>query len=403
MHPIEFALPSHDEDALVVLRQALDNFQQLHRNIPINVTELPWTTAWSDLVRVALYKDGAEISEVGSTWVGSFVGMDALRPYALPEISKMGGAVAFLPSAWQNGSLIGDETLWAAPWLSDTRVIFYWRDMLEHAGIDEAGAFQSFESMDGTLARLQSHGINTPWAVTTRNTANTLYNISSWVWAAGGDFMSADGMHMLIAEPEARAGIAQYYSLYRYMPQSSEPMDGLATFDLFLKQNVAAIVSGPWFLKWLRQRGVPPYALSRLGVSLLPGPSFVGGTNLVIWKHVVYDHTQLVAELARYLVTSPALLDFYHHAGLLPARRDLLAQPPFSTEPHYQKIIEALESGRTHARIAMWGLVEHRLVTTLASLWNEVRADPAQDIAALVERRLTPLAQRLDATLAERR
>ena len=403
MHPIEFALPSHDEDALAILRQAVDDFQKSHRNIQINLTELSWTTAWSDLVRVGLYKDGAEISEVGSTWLGSFVGMDALRPYTLPEVAKVGGAAAFLSSAWQNGSLIGDDTVWAVPWLSDTRVIFYWRDMFEHAGVDEAAAFQSFERMDETLARLQSHGIATPWAVTTRRTANTLYNISSWVWGAGGDFMSADGKRMLVAEPEARAGMVHYYSLYRYMPQSSEPMDGIATFDLFLNQNVAAIVSGPWFLKWLRRRGVPPYTRSRIGVSLLPGPSFVGGTNLAIWKHVAYDHDQVVVELARYLVTNPALLDFYHQSGLLPARRDLLAQPPFGTDPHYQKIIEALEAGRPHSRITTWGLVEDRLVTTLSYLWNEVRANPAQDISALVEQNLTPLAQRLDTTLAGRR
>ena len=100
-------------------------------------------------------------------------------------------------------------------------MIFYWRDILEQAGIDEAGAFQSVEQMDRTLACLQSHGIATPWAVTTRRTSNTLYNISSWVWGAGGDFMSADGKWMLVAEPEVRAGLAQYYRLYRYMPQRS--------------------------------------------------------------------------------------------------------------------------------------------------------------------------------------
>ena len=211
--------------------------------------------------------------------------------------------------------------------------------------------------------------------------------------------MSADGKGMRVAEPEARAGIAQYYNLYRYMPQRSEPMDSIAAFELFQNQSVAAIVSGPWFLKWLRRQGVPPYTLSRIGVSLLPGPSFVGGTNLAIWKHVAVDHEQAAIDLVYYLVTNPALLEFYHQAGLLPARRDLLAQPPFSTDPHYQKIIEALEAGRPHARIPMWGLVEDRLTTTLAHIWNEVRADPTQNMAALIEKNMVPLAQRLDATL----
>jgi hypothetical protein len=96
-------------------------------------------------------------------------------------------------------------------------------------------------------------------------------------------------------------------------------------------------------------------------------------------------------------------LDFYHQAGLLPARRDLLAQPRFSADPHYQKIIEALESGRPHTRITLWGLVEDRLIATLAHLWSEVRADPAQNIAALVEHDLVPLVQRLEATLSGQR
>jgi multiple sugar transport system substrate-binding protein len=402
MPPLEFTLNSHDEDALAVLRLALENFCKTRNTDPIDITEISWDDAWNSLVRVALYRDGADVSEVGSTWVSSFVGMEALRPYKPPEIYKVGGAAAFLSSAWQNGFLIGDDELWAVPWLCDTRVIFYWRDLLEQAGIDEATAFQSFDQMEQTLARLQAQGIPAPWAVMTRQTAETLYNITSWIWGAGGDFVSADGRQIVLAEPEARAGIARYFNLYRYMPQQSEALDGDAVFKLFQEQGVAATMSGSWLLKWLRQHGMPSHTLSRIGVAPLPGPSFVGSTELVIWKHLPYGYERLAIDLVHFLVTSPALLDFYHHAGLLPARRDLLAQPPFSTDPHYQKIIEALATGRTHSRITMWGLIEDRLTALLANLWSELRADPTQDIAALVEQNIVPLAQRLAATLAGR-
>jgi multiple sugar transport system substrate-binding protein len=402
MPPLEFTLNSHDEDALAVLRPALENFCKTRRITPIDFAEISWDDAWNSLVRVALYRDGADVSEVGSTWVSSFVGMEALRAYTPPEIYKIGGAAAFLPSVWHSGFLIGDDRLWAVPWLCDTRVIFYWRDMLEHAGIDEATAFQSFGQMEQTLARLQASGVPTPWAVVTRHTAETLYSLTSWIWGAGGDFMSEDGRQILLAEPEARAGIVRYFNLYRYMPQHSETLDGDAIFKLFQQHGIAATISGSWFLKWLRQHGLSADTLSRIGVAPLPGPSFVGSTELVIWKHVSYDQERLAVDLVHFLATNPALLDFYHHAGLLPARRDLLAQPPFSTDPHYQKIIEALATGRTHSRISMWGLIEDRLTALLASLWSEVRADPAQDIAALVERNIIPLVQRLTATLAGR-
>jgi multiple sugar transport system substrate-binding protein len=403
MRPIEFTQPSHDEDAQAILRGAMADFQQSHRHVPLNITTQSWTSAWNDLVRVALYRDGAEVSEVGSTWLGSFVGMEALRPFNVVEVSRVGRAAAFVPSAWQNTQLLNDERIWAIPWLSDTRVIFYWRDMLEHAGVDEAGAFQTFDQLEETLARLLASGSDAPWAMTTRRTANTVYNISSWLWGAGGDFMSADGQQTQIAEPAALAGLTRYFGLHRYLPQSAEPLDGIACFELFQNQRVAAILSGPWFMKWLRSRGVSPDTMSRVGVAQLPGPAFVGGTNLVIWKHVAFDHEQLAAELVHYLVTSPALLPYYHQVGLLPARRDLLAQPPFSTDPHYQEIIAAMEQGRTHSHIALWGLVEDRLTATLAQLWHDLRANPAQDIAALVASSMEPLAQRLNEILSGRR
>jgi multiple sugar transport system substrate-binding protein len=381
------------------LRERLESFRQTHRNIELPITVLPWDTAWSDLVRIALYKDGADLSEVGTTWLGSFVGMDALRPFTLPELSKLGGAAAFLPASWQNGSLIGDQAQWGIPWLADTRVIFYWREMFEQAGIDEASAFHSFAQMQDTLARLQANGISTPWAVPTRNTHNTLYNIASWVWAAGGDFVTPDSAHIAINQADAKAGMQAYFDLYRFMPQQTAPMDGFQTIRLFEEQRLAAVMSGPWFLGTMGVHGMTPDTLARIGVALPPGPSFVGGTMLAIWKHLPHGLDQTAIDLIRYLVTDVVWQDYYFRSGMLPARLDLLAQPPFSTDPHYQVITRALQQGRTHARLPMWGLIEERLTTALAQIWNEVRAAPQQDVAALIGKYIDPLAQRLEATL----
>jgi multiple sugar transport system substrate-binding protein len=399
MASLELSFHSHADDNAEQIRSRLDGFRRTHRNIDLPITVLPWDTAWSELVRIALYKDGADVSEIGTTWLASFVGMDALRPFTLPELARMGGEAAFLPASWQNGSLIGDQSQWGIPWLADTRVIFYWRDMLEHAGIDEATAFQSFDQMQNTLARLQANGIPTPWAVTTRNTHNTLYNIASWVWAAGGDFVTADGAHIALDEAATRAGLQAYFDLYRFMPQSAAPMDGVQTFELFQAQRTAALMSGPWFLSTLRQQGVSPYTLARIGIALPPGPSFVGGTTLAIWKHLRHDQAQTAVDLIRYLVTDPAWLDFYLQSGMLPARLDLLARPAFGDDPHYQMMIQSLQRGRTHARLAMWGLIEERLTATLAQIWHEIRGNPAQDTAALISKYINPLAQRLEATL----
>jgi len=399
MTSLELTFHQHADYGAAQLTDRLENFRRTHRNVDLPIDVLAWDTAWSDLVRIALYKDGADVSEVGTTWLGSFVGMDALRPFSLPELSKLGGATAFLSASWQNGSLIGDQIQWGIPWLADTRVIFYWRDMFEHTHIDEANAFQSFAQMNDTLAQLRSNVVSTPWAVTTRHTHNTLYNIASWVWAAGGDFVTADGAHIALDQAAAKAGMQTYFDLYPFMPQTTAPMDGTQTFDLFLEQQVAAIMSGPWFLWNMRQRGISPYTLSRIGIALPPGPSFVGGTMLAIWKHLRHDQQTLAVDLIQYLVTDAAWQDFYFQSGMLPARLDLLAHPIFADDPHYRVMIQALQQGRTHARLPMWGLIEERLTAALAQIWAEIRSDPAQDTAALISKHIDLLARRLEATL----
>ena len=38
-------------------------------------------------------------------------------------------------AVWQAGQVPNDRTVWAVPWLAETRVIFYWRKLLHEAGI----------------------------------------------------------------------------------------------------------------------------------------------------------------------------------------------------------------------------------------------------------------------------
>jgi multiple sugar transport system substrate-binding protein len=311
----------------------------------------------------------------------------------------MGGAASFLPATWLNGSLLGSERQWGIPWLADTRVIFYWRDMLCAAGIDETTAFSSIEQVEDTLARLQAGGSATPWVVTTRHTRSTLYNVASWVWGAGGDFVTADGAHVTVADAAARRGLQAYFDLQRFMPQTTQPLDGRQTIDLFCNRQVAALIHGPWLLNKLREQAGSTELLSRVGVALPPGPSFVGGTLLIIWQHIQREQEQAAVDLIRSLVTDPAWLDFYLHIGNLPARLDLLAQPVFADDPHYRVLLQSLRLGRTHARLPLWGVVEDRLKKVLAQIWDDIRADPDQDKAGLISRYIGPLAQQLEATL----
>lgn len=274
--------------------------------------------------------------------------------------------------------------------------------MLERACIAESHAFETVEQIDETCRRLQASGVANPWADMTGGPPllDTLYFASSWVWAKGGDFIRVDGKHTIFNSTEARTGLRAYYDLYRYMPHNPAPETGEDVTDLFFDRRVAAIMTGPWILERERYRNLPVDERSRMGAALPPGPSFVGGAHLMVWAHVSPRIEPTAVELIRYLSAPQIQVGFARQAGMLPARLDALQQPPFATDPHLQVFVKALETGRAHTRIPLWGMVEDRLSTALAAIWTGIKQNPQQDLDVLISEQLEPLADRLDMLLS---
>ncbi len=95
MDEITLSIMSRGVDTATVMQKLLEPFQQKH-HVQVHLRLLNWESAWSDLVKVALYNYGPDVSEIGTTWVGNLIAMNGLRPYSRSEISAMGGAARFL-------------------------------------------------------------------------------------------------------------------------------------------------------------------------------------------------------------------------------------------------------------------------------------------------------------------
>ena len=390
---IEFSLMA---DSAANIQPLLDQFEAAH-GLRVRLRLMRWDTAWSDLVKVALYGDGPDLSEIGSTWLGDLVAMNALRPFSEPELALLGGGPAFLPSTWLGSQLVGDPHQWAVPWLTGARLLFYRRDLLAQAGLDPAAAFADPAHLHATVAALAAASVAVPWTVPTGPTHTTLLNIASWVWGAGGDLISPDGKRTTFSHPAARAGMRAYYALGQFLAPAVQALTGLQPDGQFLDSPETAItLSGPWLCGAAQSR---PALAAQLGVALPPGPSFVGGSHLVVWKHG--RQAEAAVQLAAFLTAAGPQLAYSQAVGLLPTRLEALAAPPFGTHPFWQLATRGLRTGRSLPVTRSWGLMEDRLTTALAAVWAEVLADPAADLDDLIRRRLEPLAQRLDLVLGQ--
>lgn len=384
---LEFSIQARSAE---LIQPLLDEFEARH-HIHVKVRVLSWDTAWSDLVKVALYSDGPDVSEIGSTWLGDLVAMNALHAFTPDEIGLLGKASNFMPAAWQGCHLSGQPEVWAVPWFVGVRLLFYRRGLLQAAGIDEAAAFQNADQLADTLRRLQAHGIDVPWTAPTGLTHTTLLNVCSWVWGEGGDFMTPDGMRTQFAEPPALAGIGKYFALGRYIPAHVRHLNALQPDDQFLSDpRTAVTISGPWLFEF-----ITPEQRDELHVALPPGRAFVGGSHLVVWKHTRRRDAAL--KLLHFLTQKETQLIYAQRIGLLPTQVEALASPPYSTDPLWQVTASGVQNGRGFLVTRAWGLIEDRLTSEFAALWKDAFTQP--DLALVVTRHLEPLAKRLDLVL----
>jgi multiple sugar transport system substrate-binding protein len=323
--------------------------------------------------------------------------MNALRPFKNEEVAALGGAGAFLPATWQRGVVTGD-TMWAIPWLAETRVIVYRRALLQAAGIDEKTAFSTPERLEKTLEMLQESGVSMPWIVPTTPTLNTFHNLTSWIWGAGGDFVDDQQRRVTFADPQARAGIRDYYRLYRFIAPEFYQLNANQVDGRFADGEAAMTINGPWavFPSGEAVGDDPPAGIH---VALPPGVPCVLASHLVVWKHVPVRQERVAIELVRFLTDQQAQLTCSRQVGLLPARLETLAGPPFASDPMYQVFVNGLKSGRSFPAMRLWGLMEEQLTAAFGNLWASVLEAEEPELDALIRRELEPLAQRLNRIL----
>lgn len=398
---MEFLTVETPEAANLLLQSEMERFGK-DKGQPTKVSQFPWESIWRELVNIGIYRRGPDIAEIGSTWLDGLVAMQSLNPFSARDIYQLGGQEAFLPTAWQNVGLTNQNEIWGIPFRADARVIFYWKDQLAKADVNPVEAFASIENMSVAFDSLQKAGI-AAWIAPTNNTHNTVYNISSWVWGAGGDFLANDGKKTVFNSPAARNGILHYFDLLRFMPKQTSPFSDNDAMQLFFARKAAVMVGGPTVLNSLRLRSDAAELLPQLGVAFMPGPSFVGGTLLVSWQHSKYLFEPI--DLIRRLTSLGFQSRYCQISGLLPVRLEIWTDEFINKDEYMRAFYQAIHTGRGLPQMALWGIVEDHLANTLGAIWRDLYAMnlPGKKIDMLDEiigNRLDALAISLDMTLS---
>ena len=393
MEEIVLSIGNHGATGVENLKLLLQKFEQQF-GVHVRLDTIPYSSLrWSRLVEAALYHTGPDVSEVGNTWVGDLVRMEALRPFQSEEVDRITGGARYFKAVWQSSIRInqGIRMIYSIPWSSDARAIFYRRDLLENAGIEETTAFKDFAQLEKTLSTLAEKGNPMPLALPTRSSNMTLHCLASWIWGVGGDFLSLDGTDLAFDQPKALEGCKAYYRLMRYLSPEGRNLEEYESDDAFDNGKAAVLLSG----FWIPTNDLTADVRKNLGAAPMPGIPFVGGADMVIWKHSRHESSAL--KLVQFFHTEEAAKLLHPWFGL-PISEDGWFNPPFDSDI-YQVFRTSIQKGRGFPTAWLWGLVEKRLTDTLADIWGEALKEPDLPSDAIVEAHLSELAHRLRLTL----
>jgi multiple sugar transport system substrate-binding protein len=372
--------------------------QQIH----ISFRRVGWERAWQALLMDAIEGKGPHVSQIGSTWVATMAMLEALRVFKVEDVSAIGGASLFLPTAWETVKFVNRPEIWAIPWSMYTFVLYYRQDILEKVGIDPGKAFDTPTAMRETFVTLSKNGI-APWAFPSLHPYADLVHIaSSWARSQGGDFMNENGREPLFSKPEASAGLLDFFELFPFIPLSLRGLNVEACTNAFARGDVSVLIGGVEVGNELMES---PYASQEtrenVAVTTLPGIPWIGGDHLVIWKNVGANaqYEKAALELVTYFSQKETQAQLFTVANILPTRMDAFEELTFpfqTTLPTLQKI---LKTGRPHPTLRLWRRIEAFLDEMLLDIGTAVLRQPTVAPSDMTMQMLDEYDRRMTAVL----
>ncbi|HEY0179409.1 MAG TPA: extracellular solute-binding protein, partial [Dokdonella sp.] len=119
-----------------VVPELLAEFERRHPGIHVEVQALPLTAAHEKLLTAFAGDVLPDVAQLGNTWLPELAALGALVPLEpLADASTVVRHDDYFGGIWDTN--VVDGRLYGVPWYVDTRLLFYRKDLLAHAGYAE--------------------------------------------------------------------------------------------------------------------------------------------------------------------------------------------------------------------------------------------------------------------------
>ncbi|MDQ1131284.1 extracellular solute-binding protein [Microbacterium sp. SORGH_AS_0888] len=334
----------------------VSTFEKENPGSTLVIEEQQWTGLVDKLTTSLSSNDSPDIVEMGNTQAAAFTSSGAL--VSLDDIKDDLGGSDLLPGFVEAGTW--DGTLYAVPYYSGSRVVFYNTDMYQKAGVSVPTTLDQYVSNGVTLAGALPgvSGVYFP--------GKDWYNALPFIWENGGELAvkNADGTwESQLASSGSVAGLKQVQELMTkasLAPKDGDESDGWVPF----RTQEAATYSAPSWAYWsivADEQKQPTAVASTTGYFPLPGKNggaaqvFAGGSNIGIAAKSAHPD---LAKSAMKIMLSDDYQTILAKAGLVPAKTSLGDQVAAASPELAAVIVKTAANAKLTPASPKWADVE---------------------------------------------
>ncbi len=334
----------------------IKTFEDENPGSTLVIEEQQWTGLVDKLTTSLSSNDTPDIVEMGNTQAAAFTSTGALVD--LSDIRDALGGDDLLPGFVEAGSV--DGALYAAPYYSGARVVFYNTAQYQQAGVAVPTTLDEYVANGVTLAQ------SLPGVSGVYFPGKDWYNALPFVWENGGEVavQDADGTwDAQLSSDESLEGLAQVQELMTKASLAAKDGDETEAWVPFRTEQ-AATLSAPSWAYWsiVADEDKQPTPLTdALGYFALPGKDggaaqvFAGGSNIGI---AAKSKNVDLAKKALEIILSDEYQSILAENGLVPAKTSLGDQVAAATPELAAIIADAAANAKLTPASPKWADVE---------------------------------------------
>ena len=379
-----------------LLQPALDELNRRHPDMNIQIEYDPFLyneTRNSILDRLS-NGDPVDIISLDQIWLGEFAGRGLLRN--LTDEFEQWGRMSDLYEENLDGSVYND-TIYALWLWTDIRGIWYWKDMLQEAGVDP----ESLKTWDGYISagvRLKDFfGDRVIQGVHLLGASHAPDMWYPYLWMHGVEILELREGHPTkgfywFPSYNSSEGIRAMDFLKRQVDAGIEPQDRPYLDSAFVNRNFSVMLAGSWMPGFFPKESWPTLEQQLGFIPMFPVPNQTIQTSTMMggWELAIPNTSQnsdLAWELITIMAQPEILTPFLQEYVYLPTQKFLgdgpSSQPLKESVPFFEEMVSMIPYGRSRPNIAEYPEIAEHIHQAILQVYNgTASAKDALDAAA---------------------